>query len=362
METMNQYDMQDDITRRKVFWLLKRLTSFTLWHAKREAFAAFTTAYETAVKTWPATQPEQMPADNLTTIYEILGLYDKGLIELARGYRFVWRDGEAFNRALDRYDHLTKYFYTDWACWDRGAQVAPYPARVDVLAKLMRASEFQMEHAPLEVAQVNDNLAQLRSPTLLLDVDRYKYQFYELSYPNFPETLPELPKAAGPIIFSGQNVPCDGIWEPVLVEQSKILGVLPMGAKIFSNNGCFNYLVAKTIAPNLKGFDATTSRATVDGTAWRLLWEDTRYKDGVIPDESQYFLVAKHEDAPADLADVPDVKTGDVCPVSGVWHAEKYGDSSIHVAAGAVMPDLLVADNLGEKKVHWVTWRLVKRT
>jgi hypothetical protein len=92
------------------------------------------------------------------------------------------------------------------------------------------------------------------------------------------------------------------------------------------------------------------------------LWEDTRYKDAVIADESQYFLAAKREDAPAELADVPDVKTGDMCPVSGVWRAEKYADSSIHIVAGAVMPDLMVTDNLGERKVHWVTWHLVKRT
>ncbi|ORC47440.1 hypothetical protein B2G74_20115 [Burkholderia sp. A27] len=226
----------------------------------------------------------------------------------------------------------------------------------------MRASEFQMEHAPFEVAASNDNFAQLRSATLLLDQDRYKYQFYELDYPVFPPSLQEIPPPQGPVIESGDEVTADGIWEPVKISRGKVLGPLSVGEKTEENNGCFNYFVKGTHAPNIKGRpDPRTLQSAVTSTHWRLLWEDTRYKDGVIPDESQYFLVAKHEDAPAEPADVPDVKTGDICPVSGVWRAEKYDDSPIQVAAGAVMPDLMVADNLGEKKMHWVTWRLVER-
>jgi hypothetical protein len=60
---VNQYNVQDDVTRREIFWLLQRLTSLSLWKAKQNAFKVFASAYETAVKTWPSTDPEAMEAD-----------------------------------------------------------------------------------------------------------------------------------------------------------------------------------------------------------------------------------------------------------------------------------------------------------
>src|SRR5258707_1712956 len=255
---MNHYDMQDDVTRRKIFWLLQRLTSLSLWKAKHSAFKVFAAAYETAVKTWPSTDPEAMEADHLKTIYEILSLYDKGLDELARGRRFIWRKGQALDRVVNRFNYLASYFYRDPEYWERGSQIEPYPPKVDALAKLMRASEYQMEHAPLEVWGTDDNFAQLMSPWALLSREKYNHTFYELAYPTFPGDLLEVPNPPGPVIQSGQTVPCDGIWEPVTIEQSRVLNVIPLGAKLFKNNGCFNYFVADTAAPNLSSFDDET--------------------------------------------------------------------------------------------------------
>lgn len=108
--TIKQYDMTDDTTRRKVFWLLQRLTSFSLWKRKRDAFATFANEYEAAVKTWPGDDPERVLADHLPTIFEILASYNRGLSELARGYRFVWQRGEPLEYAIDRYNYLNAYF------------------------------------------------------------------------------------------------------------------------------------------------------------------------------------------------------------------------------------------------------------
>ncbi|KUZ65436.1 hypothetical protein WI36_26985 [Burkholderia ubonensis] len=96
-------------------------------------------------------------------------------------------------------------------------------------------------------------------------------------------------------------------------------------------------------------------------TPWRLLWEDKRYADGVIPDESQYFLEPPSAPQP-NRETVAPVRTGDICPVSGEWQMDEYGGKTLRVEAGAAMPDMLVRDNLGELKVHWVTWHLVKRS
>jgi hypothetical protein len=95
-------------------------------------------------------------------------------------------------------------------------------------------------------------------------------------------------------------------------------------------------------------------------THWQLLWEDTRYKDGLIPDESEYFLDPEGSTQIPATSDPGEVRTGERCPVSGLWTAKGYEVAPIKVSAGTVMPDLMVRDNLGGQKVHWVTWQLVK--
>ncbi|WP_256682578.1 Imm71 family immunity protein, partial [Burkholderia ubonensis] len=207
-DTIEQHGMTEDATRRKIFWLLQRLTSYSLWKRKRDAFAIFANAYENAVKTWPEDDPETIPADNLPTIFEILAAYDQGLSELARGNRFVWQRGEPLQYAVDRYQHLNAYFFPHPDYWDRGAQAAAYPPKVDVLAKLLHASEYQVEYAPFEPGHAD--LAKLRSVGLLLSPNAYKHSFYTLPYPVFPADLPEVPEAVGPVIKSGDKVPCGG--------------------------------------------------------------------------------------------------------------------------------------------------------
>ncbi|PRE60100.1 Imm72 family immunity protein [Burkholderia multivorans] len=359
MNTIKLYDMADAATRRSVFWLLQRLTSFSLWKRKRDAFATFANEYENAVKTWPEDDPEAIPPQNLPIIFEILAAYDRGLSELARGYRFVWRRGQPLQYAIDRYNHLNAHFFPHSDYWDRGAQVAPYPPKVDALAQLLHASEYQMEYAPLEPEPLDNCLAQLSSIGLLLSSETYKHGFYTLPYPVFPDDLPEVPEAVGPVIKSDDKVPCDGIWEPVAIEQSKLLGVVPVGNRSLRNNGCFNYFVRDIRAPNVRDDDT----GAIVKTHWRLLWEDKRYADGIIPDESQYFLEPPSSPQPSRDTAAP-VRTGDICPVSGVWRTQEYGGKTVRVEAGAAMPampDMLVRDNLGELKVHWVTWRLVTR-
>jgi len=363
---VTQYDMQDDSTRRQVFWLLKRLTSYSLWARKRDAWETFTNAYEKAVKTWPKSDPEQMSADLLPTIYEMLSLYNKGLDELAKGRRFVWREGQPFRSAITNYYTVTSYFFTDPRYWERGQQEAPYPPKVEALNRLMRASEYHGEQSPLEVPYLPHLSAHWTSPGGLLNPDAYRYEFYQLPYPVFPRNLPEVPPGTEQIVRSGQEVPVDGIWEPVAISREKVLGVIAFGAKREKNEGCFNYLVAGTRAPTITGeVYAATGKVDKVSTHWRLVWEDTRYKDGVIPDESEYFLERAPTDAPTDHgqpAEEIEVRTGDVCPVTGIWEAKEFENHRIEVSKGKVMPDILASvPGSGERRVHWVTWRLVRQ-
>lgn len=346
---MQDIDMQDESVRRKIFWLLQRISSYSLWRKKRDVFRTFAAAYETAVKTWSPKDPEMVSADHLTTIYEIQGLYDRGLDELSRGRRFVWRKDEALERAVTRAGYLSDYFYKNPNYWERGGQFLPYPPKVDALARLLRASMYQGDDAPLEVAGTSDQFARLQDPEWLLYKSQYNYSFYELEFPTFPSVLPEMPKPRGLTIRSGEVVPCDGIWEPVNVD-------------VMRNAGCFNYFVAQTQAPNLSvaGEDDGNWNLTPVPAHWRLLWEDTRYKDGAVPDESAYFLTSVRERQPRSPVSVPAVRTGELCPVSGDWRTEEFGGKTVRVEEGQAMPDMLVTDNLGDRAVHWVTWILVR--
>jgi hypothetical protein len=285
-DTIEQYDVMDDATRRKIFWLLQRVSSLSLWTRKRDAFARFASAYEHAVKTWPDDDPEGIHDKHFPLIAEILAAYDRGLAELARGNRQVWLRGGPLQHASNRYDYLSAYFYPHPDYWDRGAQAAPYPPKIDALAQLLHASEHQMEHVPFESDDRFGNLAKLRSARRLLSPSAYEHNFYTLPYPVFPEDLPAVPQAVGPVIWTGRKVPCDGIWEPVVVGWSRRPGIVPIGMPRLRNGGCINYLIRGTRAPNL----TNDFPGLLIPTCWRLLWEDRRYTDGVIPDESGYFL------------------------------------------------------------------------
>ena len=359
-KSLEQYRAMDADTRCKVFWLLKRLTSYTLWEKKREAWEGFTRAYEEAVTTWPATEPEQMAADALPRIYEILSCYNKGLIELRKGYRFVWRKGGPLERAAHEYVAVSTFLYPHPDFWERGIQEEPYPPKVEVLNKLMRASEFHCDYAPMENVTV-DKLATLKDHDWLLNPQHYRHRFYALPYPTFPECLPEVPAPTNMIVRTGQRIPLDGIWEPVIVRRDRLLGLIPTGEPEVQSNGCFNYFVEGIKAPKVIGRSpASSDRFDAVDTHWRLIWEDTRYKDGVIPDESEYFIEPK---PPAARDDEPcrDVRSNEVCPVSGIWQAIGYKNPPIHIAAETVMPDLSVRDAKGEMIIHYVTWRLIKR-
>ncbi|WP_233272868.1 Imm72 family immunity protein [Paraburkholderia acidisoli] len=360
---MQGVDMQDEGVRRKIFWLLKRLTSYTLWSRKREAFRIFAAAYETAVKTWSPNDPEMVSADYLAKIYEVVGLYDTGLDDLAHGRRFVWRTNEALERVVALSSYLSDYFYRNPNYWERGAQFLPYPPKVDALARLLRASMYQGEEAPLEVAGTSDRFASIESPAWLLDKNKYNYNFYELEFPAFPHDLPEMPEPRGLMVRSGEEVPCDGIWEPMLIESARLTHALPLNVEVMRNGGCFNYFVAQTLAPNLSQLSDDQWDVVPVPTHWRLLWEDTRYKDGTIPDESSYFLASRRENPLREpVSTRTEVRTGELCPASGEWHTEEFGGKTVKMEEGQVMPDLLAVDNLGDRVVHWVTWALVRAT
>lgn len=362
---MGPEDMQHAETRCRVFWLLQRLSSYSLWARKRDAWRAFAQAFETAVNTWPEDDPERMDADLLPRVLQTVGLYDRGVEQLGKGHRFVWLIGEPLAEALLNSDTVSSQLYRHSDYWERWSQLAPYPPKVEALNRLLLASRWQGDYAPVEVPDAPHLSAVFDDTGVLLDPQRYQYHFHRMPYPVFPETLPEVPPGTEIIIASGTSVPVDGIWEPITRQREKTLGLLPVGAGSIVNNGCFNYLVKGACAPAMmRTWDHAAPQLERVPTEWRLLWADERYRNGVVPDESEYFLSPREAGAASveTMALGTQCRTGEVCPVSGMWRAEGFDRPAHFVAAGDTFSALTApVGGTGELREQWVTWHLVKR-
>ncbi|MGR5957836.1 Imm71 family immunity protein [Enterobacter ludwigii] len=107
-----KYPMTDEQVRRKLFWLLQRLSSYTLWQRKRDAWAYFVQKYEEALKTWPEEKTYGFHPKNIIWAYDALRLYDEGLAELAVGNRQVWQLKTGEFEQLERAVGLIDSFFT----------------------------------------------------------------------------------------------------------------------------------------------------------------------------------------------------------------------------------------------------------
>lgn len=225
----------------------------------------------------------------------------------------------------------------------------------------MLAGRFHGDRSPLEIsAGAAYRAAHWSSPRGLLDLSSYEQGFYSLPYPVFPSDLGDPPAGNDAMVVStGDSIPVDGIWEPVTVSK-QLLGVIPTRKAQYSNWGCFNYFVKSVCAPRIGKFNDATKRVDQLETLWRLVWADDRYTDGIVGDESEYFLMPRPTAELDSAMDPGEIMTNSVCPASGLWQAIGYEHPARHIAAGAIMPDLSVRDAKGDMVLHYVRWQLVK--
>jgi len=334
-----RYPMSDDPVRRRLLWLLQRLSSYSLWQRKREAWACFTQKYEEALKTWPEEITDGFHPKSIIRAYEALRLYDEGLAELARGNRQVWRRLTGEFHQLERPVSLIRtYFY--YPCHDeRGGQREPYPPEIEKLNKLKVLSEYWGDDL---LYPPHDNICNVFDTEYLLDSEKYIYNLSRLAYPVFPKNLPPVPERRDIMIKTDDPVPCDGIWEPVKIQYHHKLLVIKTAISGLKNLGAYNYFIRGMNAPRQDYYDILLEGDTeilipddpirYRDVHWRLVWEDTRYGDGIIPDESEYFL----DDAPG-----PRITCGSgrPCPHSGRWATFAGGHQQFAgIQAGSLMP------------------------
>jgi hypothetical protein len=351
--------MMTDNERRKVFWLVKKYSSYTAWKALADAYCVFSDAYMKAIRIADHSKDDEL--DEATYSGEAKRILDgriafeKGLPRLKKGDRSVWRRNSRgiLGQGLDQITFIRRImdpeeYMFDWMK-NKDEVVAAHEALRAALAS---------PGAVTERPEVTDE-APLATWDVLTPV--HPTQGWPMNNPahlNFPPSLPEVPAPAAFVVETGSEVPYDGIYEPewgeVVRGNNGLLARIASAVtgkskaeppRLIGNDedadsfppsprrehiGCMNYLLGGTSAPYYSDEENTPPMPV----AWRLIWKDTRYLDGSIPEEEAEYL------KPITPAKNPRQRcpAGQPCPQDGWWFTPAKAGSCRFFRAGETMP------------------------
>lgn len=268
--TWTAKQMSDD-DRRKLFWHLKRASSYSAWQALSDAFDRFAEVYERQVKEEPRVGVYWDDGTFWGTDWEfsypniLRGqvFFEKGLSRLRTGDRTVWRYNE--QGILVDADNVLAHWWT---------VLVNHGPHHDIFME--GKYEPQIVEAMRDIGYYARATAGIcQSPWADPTTQRYWSELFkdqlERELP-FPPALPEVPVPDENVtVRSGKTVPCYGIYEPQV------------------EDGCMDYLLEGAPAPKVVKGDGPWP------VIWRLIWEDTRYLDGTIPDEESLYFLSREE-------------------------------------------------------------------
>jgi Immunity protein 71/Immunity protein 72 len=355
---MNTIEVKDsivsepsDLERKQIFYCLKRLSSLTAWARILQYYKDWLAVVEDSVREadengW--NDDTSIPMAEYVLIAKGLAHFENGVLRLGNGDKRVFKfdstgEFEMSARILDHWSQMIR--------------------RVSMGENTIK------KHTPLwhEFSLAVDALAQAwgECGQIILE-SRYfddpaliwygQWLRHEMESMWFPENLGKVPDPVDSIfIRTGEYTPYSGIWEPVDIPKSSLLSLLTRAPKPrppFKIIGAMNYLHGGSNAPKIK---VETERGTHEiSTAWRLLWEDDRYKDGKAPEEEMDYRFSKpaavSPPAPVRLGGSEAVwaDSGTAAPYSGRWLAEFDLNAAIEVSAGEILPLQL------GRKIRWV--------
>lgn len=300
-------DMTEE-DRKKIFWYLKRKTSYTAWKREADAFDRFADIFEKQVIEEPIAPPvERMGPMNWETSYpEILKcqvFYEKALAQLKRGDRsvFLFNDNGWFVDA----GNIAGNWYMDIV--NEGYQG---DKRFD--GKYVPDMKKALENYSLAARHTGYTQPQMAGQAAPLVFDKAIYDGI-----SFPSLLAEIPEATEEVLVrTDEEVPAFGIYEPQI------------------KDGCMNYLLAGTPAP-------VYSMLHRRNVAWKLIWEDTRYLDGHVSNEEDRYFLAQASTKPAEtyaVSDLISASTGQPCPKDGNWAVMNDLQGKATLQKGQSMP------------------------
>ena len=318
--------MIDDLTKRKIFYCLKRASSYTAWKRAAAAYGRFADEVETAVRL--IADENCFPASkDLVKVLESKVKYEKGLAGLMAGDKSVLRWSSigylsAVNREISDYYTLLnpREYLLD---------------RIPNIEALTKACH-EAGNARLDAGFVEPGMIDLPAPWFYGDWLKDEFAKYPI-----PADLPPVPPVNHAVhVKSRDVVPITGIYEPETLD------------------GCMNYLIAGAPAPLYE--TATSDNSFV--VSWSLVWEDTRYQEDhfvfgrIPPEEASYFpaekpTTAATAQAPTVLGDMLISDTGQTCPKTGLWSIAERLDVTLSVDQGTEMPQF------EDRNVTWVYLR-----
>jgi hypothetical protein len=249
-----------EVDRQKIFWLLKRRTSYTAWKREADAFDAFAAIVEKQLKEQPHAPGWGNGTDWHDYYIEVVKgqvFYEQGLARLKQGDRTVWLCNSL--GALDKARTISNRWYVDLVnhgIWGDTSFDGKYVPAMTEAMKVVRACSAEAGYTQPNIPP------QLYSAPETFDTER----FATLRLPRPPNPLPEVPVPTGKpvLINNGNMVPVFGIYEPQV------------------EDGCMNYLLGGAPAPR--------HNYSYWSFKWRLIWQDDRYRDGFVPLEEAFYF------------------------------------------------------------------------
>ena len=317
--------------RKKIFWYLKRKTSYTAWLRTAEAFDAFAVVFKKQVKEQPYAPGSIFGPFNWEEHYvDILRgqvMFEQGLAALRTNDHSVWRNND--RGLLDDALMIANHWYNELIYGGERMDHQYFGMYLDELKTAIEAYSAAWDDIGYLEPDVMDTPASehwgewlqctLNHEMFPRNPDPGFPQRIYGSLMVFPNPLPDLPEPAQDLrLKTGELVTVDGIYEPQV------------------KDGCMNYLIKDTAAPLL-----AVERGEPRPVLWKLVWEDVRYIDGQIPAEERMYF--QPESAPQIAqsivtSDVVFKLSGEVCPLDGHWAVMDELNTKLELRRGVRMP------------------------
>jgi hypothetical protein len=308
--------------RKKLFWFLKRASSYTGWKSLSDSFDRFAAIFERQVKEQPLVVEKGLDPAQWGTNWE--GFYpeilkaqvwfEQGLARLRQGDRTVWRYNDR-GKLLDAYN-IYGYWWTVLVNHGPHGDIYFEGKYVDEMVAILHDVQ---SHAFATSGILQSPLAEPPAPRAWTPEFMARL---DQEVP-FPALFPDVPIPIEEVVVrTGQPVPRFGVYEPLV------------------QDGCMNYLLEGAPAPQ-----ARNRGAIIRPAGWRLIWEDTRYLDGSIPDEENaYFRPTESPKAPqsihVDDEPVVSLQSGQRTSKPGFWVVAHRMDIRQKFQIGETLPQI----------------------
>ena len=301
--------MMNEGDRKKVFWLLKKYSSYTAWKALGDAYAEFAKAYEYAIHHSEETDEDasEWDRDHFKRILNGQIAFEKGLPLLREGQRSVFRRASTgyLRRAAGAINFINRIMDPEEFVFDWMVNKDEVVAATNKL--LLRGRGLGAANEPGNELYEDERVAALGQQTVF---DPFYGPF------NIPRPLSGVPAPTDITVNTGKELSHTGVWEPEWEISPGLLKSLT-GTPAKLEKGCMNYLLAGTIAPKYKDGELEPEI----NVAWRLIWADHRYEDGIIPEEEAEYLAeatpAPHQER---LRGLPN----ELVPQTGWWWSPAF--------------------------------------